>query len=47
MWALKDIALVEKTRTMAKELLESDFELKKYPFLRERIRKFRERIHLE
>ena len=47
MSSLKDIALVEKTRTMAKELLESDFELKKYPFLRERIRKFRERIHLE
>src|SRR3989344_77850 len=47
MSSLKDIALVEKTRIMAKELLESDFELKKYPLLKERIRKFRERIHLE
>jgi len=47
MSALKDIFLVEKTRKAAKEILEEDPELKKYPLLRERLEKFRERIHLE
>ena len=45
--ALKDIFLVEKTRTAAQEILEEDPELKKYPLLREKLGKFRERIHLE
>ncbi|MBZ9569580.1 ATP-dependent DNA helicase RecG [Patescibacteria group bacterium] len=47
MSALKDIFLVEKTRKAAKEILEEDPELKKYPSLRERLEKSRERIHLE
>ncbi len=45
--SLKDISLVEKTRQSAKEILEEDPELKKYPFLREKIGRFREKIHLE
>ncbi|MGB2762560.1 MAG: ATP-dependent DNA helicase RecG [Minisyncoccales bacterium] len=45
--SFKDIGLVEKTRQTAKELLEQDPELKNHPFLEERLKKFRERIHLE
>jgi len=45
--SLKDISLVEETRQAAKEILEEDPELKKYPLLRERLKEFRERIHLE
>ena len=47
MSALKDIFLVEKTRRVAKEILTEDPELKKYPLLRKKVEKFRERIHLE
>jgi len=47
MSALKDITLVEKTRTAAKEILEKDPNFKKYPLLKERVEKFRKRIHLE
>jgi ATP-dependent DNA helicase RecG len=47
MSALKDIKLVEKTRETAKEILEKDPELIKYPLLREKLKKFRERVHLE
>jgi len=47
MSALKDITLVEKTRTTAKEILEQDLDLKKYPLLKKRVEKFRKRIHLE
>ena len=47
MSALKDIFLVEKTRQSAKEILIEDPKLKKYPLLQERLKKFRERIHLE
>ena len=47
MASLKNIELVEKTREAAKEILTKDPELKKYPLLRERLEKFRERIHLE
>ncbi len=45
--ALKNIQLVEKTRKAAGEILEKDPELKKYPLLRQRLKKFQERIHLE
>ncbi|KPJ73642.1 ATP-dependent DNA helicase RecG [Parcubacteria bacterium DG_74_1] len=45
--ALKDISLVEETRKEAKEILEKDSHLKKYPLLREKLREFREKIHLE
>ncbi len=47
MSALKDISLVEKTRETAKEILEQSMELKKYPLLRDRLGKFRQKIHLE
>jgi len=47
MEALKDISLVEETRKEAKEVLEKDSQLKKYPLLREKLREFREKIHLE
>ena len=45
--SLKDIFLVEKTRNAAKEILESDPELKKFPLLREKLSNFQKRIHLE
>jgi len=45
--SLKDIRLIEKTRQAAKEILEEDPYLKKYPLLKERIEEFGERIHLE
>jgi len=54
-WGLPDIAmqslfnifLVEKTREAAKEILESDPELKNHPLLLERVEKLRLRIHFE
>ncbi len=45
--ALKDISLVEETRKEAKEILEKDSQFKKHPLLREKIREFRGKIHLE
>ncbi len=45
--SLKDITLIEKTREAAKEILEKDPELKKYPLLRKRLEEFRIKIHLE
>ena len=47
MASLKDIALVEKTRNAAKELLEENPGLKKYPALLARLKEFNQRIHLE
>jgi len=47
MEALKNIRLVEKVRKTAKEILEKDPELRKYPELRARLEKFKERVHLE
>lgn len=45
--ALKDIALVEKTRNEARKILEKDPQLKKCPALREKLKEFKKRIHLE
>jgi len=45
--SLKDIFLVEKTRNSAKEILEEDPELEKYPPLKKRLEEFRKTIHLE
>jgi len=45
--SLKDISLVEKTRESAKQILQKDPQLKKYPQLLAKLGKFRERIHLE
>ncbi len=47
MQALKDISLVEEARKEAKEIMETDPGLKKYPLLREKLTRFRQRIHLE
>ena len=47
MSALKDIFLIEKTRKAAKEILELDPDLKKYPLLRKKLGEFQQRIHLE
>jgi len=47
MSALKDIFLVEKTRKIAKEILEEDSCLKKYPLLIKKLGKFQQKIHLE
>ncbi|MDI6883392.1 MAG: ATP-dependent DNA helicase RecG [Patescibacteria group bacterium] len=44
---LKNLPLVEKTRTAAKEILTEDPNLRKYPFLKERLKKFEKKIHLE
>jgi ATP-dependent DNA helicase RecG len=45
--SLKDIKLVERTRQSAKELLQGDPYLKKYPALQQKLTDFRARIHLE
>jgi ATP-dependent DNA helicase RecG len=47
MSALANIKLVEKTRTAATKLLEQDSQLKNYPELKQRIKRYTERIHLE
>jgi len=47
MASLKDIFSVEKARKAAKDILEKDPELKKYPLLRKRLEVFQKRIHLE
>jgi len=47
MKALKDVSLIEETRREAKEILEKDPELKKYPPLKKALDGFRQRIHLE
>jgi len=45
--SLKDIFLVEKVKRTAKEILEEDPELKRYPLLKEKLTQFRQRVHLE
>ena len=47
MSSLGDTALVEKTRTCAKEILKKDPNLKKLPLLRKEVKDFGKRIHLE
>ncbi|MCJ7786888.1 DNA helicase RecG, partial [Patescibacteria group bacterium] len=47
MASLTDVFLVEKAREEAREILREDPELKKYPLLRERLKNFGEKIHLE
>jgi ATP-dependent DNA helicase RecG len=47
MASLTDTALVEKARQEAKEILSEDPELKKYPLLKEKLKKFRQKVHLE
>jgi len=45
--SLKDISLVEKTREVAKEIIEENPSLKNYPRLRAKLSRFGENIHLE
>lgn len=47
MASLKDIELVEKTRQAAKTILQQDPELKNHPLLKERMKDFHKKIHLE
>jgi ATP-dependent DNA helicase RecG len=47
MESLKDLKLVETTRQAAKELLQKDPYLKNYPALKDKLKEFRERVHLE
>lgn len=47
MASLRDVFLVEKTRKAAGKILEENAELKKYPLLREKLREFSQKIHLE
>ncbi len=47
MASLADVSLVEKARNEAKEILQEDPELAKYPLLQEKLKEFRDRIHLE
>lgn len=47
MASLKDAELVEKTRAAAREILQKDAQLKKYPLLRKKIEEFQKRVHLE
>lgn len=45
--SLKDISLVEKTKNAAKSILIEDPQLKKHPLIEMRLKKLREKIHLE
>ncbi|KPJ71836.1 ATP-dependent DNA helicase RecG [Parcubacteria bacterium DG_74_3] len=47
MASLKNVFWVERARRAAKELLSKDPGLKKYPLLQERLKDFREKVHLE
>lgn len=47
MAALKDFNFVQNSRQSARGILEEDPELKKYPRLRKKLKKFKEKIHLE
>ena len=47
MASLDDFSLVEKTKSLAKEILSQDPNLKNYPLLKEKVEKLQERTHLE
>ena len=47
MASLTDTILVSKARNDAKELLQEDPELKKYPLMRKKLEEFQRKIHLE
>ncbi len=47
MASLTDAALVSRARNEAKEILQEDPELERHPLLREKIKEFRKKIHLE
>ncbi len=45
--ALKDLTLVEQSKQAARNVLEKDYNLKKYPLLKKRVQDLRKNIHLE
>jgi len=47
MASLTNVSLVESAREAAKEIIEEDPDLKKYPSLKERLKSFTTKIHLE
>ncbi len=47
MSSLENVELIEKTRAAAKKILQTDPELKSFPFLKEKLRNFRKTVHLE
>ncbi|MDO8577519.1 MAG: helicase-related protein, partial [Candidatus Wildermuthbacteria bacterium] len=47
MTQLTNLKLVEETREAAKQLLEEDITLKKYPLLRAKVKELRDKLHLE
>lgn len=47
MASLKDLAMVETTKNAAKKILEGDMTLKNHPLLKEGIKRFGEKVHLE
>lgn len=47
MSGLTNMSLIERTREAAKEIIEKDYDLKKYPLLRERVKTLRTKIHFE
>lgn len=47
MASLADLALIQQVRTEATKLLTKDQELKNYPLLKEKLKKFQKDIHLE
>ena len=47
MQGLSNIFLVEKTRQVAKEILEKDPALQNYPLLKKRLKRFEQKIHFE
>ena len=47
MTSLKDFALVEKVKQSAKAILEKDPYLKKQPLLKQRLKRFQEKVHFE
>jgi len=47
MATLNDIELVQKARVEAQGLIEKDPDFKKYPLLRDKLKKFKQKVHLE
>ncbi|MDP3093929.1 MAG: ATP-dependent DNA helicase RecG [bacterium] len=45
--SLRDFALVEKTKAVARQILEKDITLKNYPLLKEKLNQFSEKTHFE
>ncbi|MDD5567200.1 MAG: ATP-dependent DNA helicase RecG [Patescibacteria group bacterium] len=44
---LTDFPIIKKAQTLAKNILEQDFELSKYPLIRQKMKEFKDSIHWE